>query len=54
MNEEIQKIEEQKEVSLDWLDNQFLFMLETYLLALPLKKVENCQMSNIKHMFTKH
>jgi hypothetical protein len=28
-------------------------MLETYLLALPIRKVENCQMSNIKHLFTK-
>lgn len=28
-------------------------MLETYLLALPVRKVESCQMSNIKHLFTK-
>ena len=41
-----------KEVPIDWLDEQFLFMLETYLLALPMRKVESASMTNIKHLFT--
>jgi hypothetical protein len=41
-----------KEVPVDWLDEQFLFMLETYLLALPMRKVESASMTNIKHLFT--
>jgi hypothetical protein len=43
-----------QEIPLDWLDRVFLFVVDSYLYALPINMAQNPKPEDFKNFFNKH